>query len=72
MGFGHGKGACPGRFFATALAKVLLSHILLSYDFMRVDDGNPEIQTLGVTTLVNPNAQIAIRRRKEQVKSLLV
>lgn len=30
--FGHGKYACPGRFFATDLLKVLLGEILLRYD----------------------------------------
>ncbi|KAJ8128187.1 hypothetical protein O1611_g5450 [Lasiodiplodia mahajangana] len=30
--FGHGKFACPGRFFAAAQIKILLANILLRYD----------------------------------------
>lgn len=30
--FGHGKFACPGRFFAAAQIKVVLVNILLRYD----------------------------------------
>ncbi|PWY93639.1 cytochrome P450 [Aspergillus sclerotioniger CBS 115572] len=31
--FGHGKHACPGRFFASSQAKLVLCHLLLRYDF---------------------------------------
>lgn len=31
--FGHGKHACPGRFFAISEAKLILRHLLLTYDF---------------------------------------
>jgi len=32
LGFGHGKHACPGRFFATEEMKILLTFIILQYD----------------------------------------
>ncbi|EAW12444.1 cytochrome P450 [Aspergillus clavatus NRRL 1] len=32
LGFGHGKNACPGRFFASSELKVVLCHILMKYD----------------------------------------
>ncbi|KAK3940199.1 cytochrome P450 [Diplogelasinospora grovesii] len=32
MGFGYGRHACPGRFFAAAEIKLLLARILLEYD----------------------------------------
>ncbi|KAK0611433.1 putative cytochrome P450 [Immersiella caudata] len=31
--FGHGRLACPGRFYASAKLKILLGHLLLHYDF---------------------------------------
>lgn len=33
LGFGHGRGACPGRFFAAAELKLMLAHLILNYDF---------------------------------------
>ncbi|KAL8723396.1 MAG: hypothetical protein Q9225_000312 [Loekoesia sp. 1 TL-2023] len=32
INFGHGKNACPGRFFASQEIKLLLAHVLLNYD----------------------------------------
>ena len=32
LNFGHGKHACPGRFFASQEIKLLLAHMLLNYD----------------------------------------
>jgi cytochrome P450 len=30
--FGHGRHACPGRFFAAIQLKTMLAHILINYD----------------------------------------
>lgn len=35
---GHGRHACPGRFFASAELKVVLVHILREYDIKLCDD----------------------------------
>src|SRR5882672_9181049 len=32
LGFGHGRQACPGRFFATAVLKMMFAYILVTYD----------------------------------------
>lgn len=32
LGFGHGRNACPGRFFASQTLKIILCH-MLNYDF---------------------------------------
>lgn len=32
MGFGYGRHACPGRFFAAAEIKLLLARLLLDYE----------------------------------------
>ncbi|RSL87603.1 hypothetical protein CEP51_002120 [Fusarium floridanum] len=32
LGFGHGKHACPGRFFAANEIKIALAHLLLEYE----------------------------------------
>ncbi|KAK7518891.1 cytochrome P450 [Phyllosticta citriasiana] len=33
LAFGHGKHACPGRFFSTHELKLLFAHVVLNYDF---------------------------------------
>jgi cytochrome P450 len=33
MGFGYGRHACPGRFFAATEIKLIVARILLDYDF---------------------------------------
>ena len=38
INFGHGKHACPGRFFANQEIKLLLAHTLLNYD-IKLEEG---------------------------------
>jgi cytochrome P450 len=33
---GHGKSACPGRFFASSEVKILFAHLLLNYEWKAV------------------------------------
>ncbi|KAK1217072.1 hypothetical protein PQX77_020283 [Marasmius sp. AFHP31] len=42
--FGHGRHACPGRFFAVNEMKLLVAHILLSYDMKaeNLEDGKQD------------------------------
>ncbi|KAG8163376.1 hypothetical protein KVR01_006673 [Diaporthe batatas] len=37
LAFGHGKHACPGRFFSTHELKLLFAHIVLNYDLKFID-----------------------------------
>lgn len=67
MGFGHGKHACPGRFFAANEMKIALCHMLLKYDFRAVDKA-PPVMKAGVSLLANPKARVAIRRRREEIE----
>jgi cytochrome P450 len=32
LAWGHGRHACPGRFFAAHLMKIMLAHVLVNYD----------------------------------------
>lgn len=32
LAWGHGRHACPGRFFAAHLMKLMLAHVLVNYD----------------------------------------
>lgn len=66
MGFGFGRHACPGRFYASALIKLTLCHILLKYD-MRLVGERPAIETHGVNITANHRAEIEVRRRQEEI-----
>ncbi|KAL4787130.1 cytochrome P450 [Aspergillus varians] len=69
MGFGLGKHACPGRFFAANELKVALCHILLKYDIKFTDDWvNPPPLGMGLAFSAEPRATMQIRRRKEEIK----
>ncbi|KAH7009754.1 cytochrome P450 [Ilyonectria destructans] len=47
MGLGHGMHSCPGRFFASDEAKVVLCHLLMKYDFKLAPGEKLEVSQLG-------------------------
>ena len=66
LGFGFGHHTCPGRFYAAALIKLTLCHILLKYD-LRLVGKRPVIERHGFNTMANHEAEIEIQRRKEEI-----
>ncbi|KAL0059609.1 hypothetical protein AAF712_013660 [Marasmius tenuissimus] len=64
MVFGAGRHACPGRFFAVNMLKLLLGHLLLNYD-VKLPDGAklPEPTWLGSALLPNTSAGVLFRKR---------
>lgn len=68
LGFGHGKHACPGRFFASNEVKIALTHILLKYDFKLEENGaGPQVFKLGWMMQSDSQTNILVRRRREEV-----
>ncbi|KAF8913279.1 cytochrome P450 [Mucidula mucida] len=64
LGFGHGRLACPGRFFAAMELHLMLAHIVLQYDVKFPDgEGRPENLWFGTTCIPNPKAKILFRKR---------
>ncbi|PCH35799.1 cytochrome P450, partial [Wolfiporia cocos MD-104 SS10] len=62
--FGHGKHACPGRFFAAIVIKIFLSH-LLRYDVKMGGDGSlPENVMIGTSTILSSKAKVLFKRRQ--------
>lgn len=62
--FGHGKHACPGRFFVSSEAKLILSHLLLMYDFRYPENkGRPENWLFSENIALDPNARLMIKKR---------
>ncbi|KAG8156754.1 hypothetical protein KVR01_013359 [Diaporthe batatas] len=64
MSWGQGKHACPGRFFAGHMIKVILSQFLLQYD-VALEEGKPRPKNVvfGAAPLAAPGAQVRFRKR---------
>lgn len=66
IAFGHGKHACPGRFFASNEIKIALVQMLTTYDFrFPPGQGLPVPVNNGASVIPNPKAQIQYRRKQE-------
>ncbi|KAJ5360900.1 hypothetical protein N7517_010091 [Penicillium concentricum] len=63
LGFGYGKFACPGRFFAATEIKITLCHMLLKYEWRMVKDSPHDMLTSGFASFRDPRASIEVRRR---------
>jgi cytochrome P450 len=65
LAFGHGKQACPGRHFAAAEVKVVLSRIIREYDF-KYWRGNvrPKTFHLDENVFPDPKAKLHFRLRE--------
>lgn len=74
--FGHGRFACPGRFFASNESKVILGMLLLEYEVKFGEAGEeggrrgqeaekrPENQVFADACFPNPEVKILIRKRR--------
>ncbi|KAJ5104702.1 hypothetical protein NUU61_002049 [Penicillium alfredii] len=67
LGFGLGKHACPGRFFAANEIKIALCHILLKYDLKLPENCVPQHRKYGLALQADPEAKIMVRRRREEI-----
>lgn len=67
MGFGHGLHSCPGRFFASNEVKVVLSHLLLKYDWKILDGYIPQNICAGWAVIGDPATKFLIKRRQEEL-----
>jgi cytochrome P450 len=67
MAFGHGKHACPGRFFAANEIKTISAYLIRHYDLKAPDDwnGRPASLIFGHNLSPNPMLNILMRRRGE-------
>jgi cytochrome P450 len=65
MGFGFGRHACPGRFFAADEMKAALCQFLMKYDFKIIDGKEQRLIPYETNESVDPLCKILIRRIKE-------
>ncbi|OOO06875.1 cytochrome P450 monooxygenase [Aspergillus flavus] len=69
LGFGHGKHACPGRFFASSELKVALCHILMKYDFELAPGTVVQHRYSGASYYADPAIRVMLRRRNVALPS---
>ena len=65
LNFGHGKFACPGRFFASLEIKCILVYLIMNYDFKLVGTHRPENLRAHEYIFPNPEGELLIRKRKK-------
>jgi cytochrome P450 len=60
--FGHGRHACPGRFFVAAELKLMLALIVMKYD-VKLEGPHPEPVWVMTSCLPNPKGEVLFRKR---------
>ncbi|KAH8908550.1 cytochrome P450 [Coniochaeta sp. PMI_546] len=64
LAFGHGRNACPGRFFATNEIKLMFAYLVLNYDF-KMESERPRSTFVGLVRVAPLTKTIRIRRREK-------
>lgn len=67
--FGHGRHACPGRFFIEGELKMLLAYMLMNYDLQHFSKGRPKNFVFGGVNAPPAGATMKVRRKKEATVS---
>lgn len=67
MGFGYGKHACPGRYFAAHEVKIILCHMILKYDFKLPANHIRGYTISGFFSFAGSENQLLVRRRAEEI-----
>ncbi|KAI0722082.1 cytochrome P450, partial [Fomitopsis betulina] len=64
--FGHGRHACPGRFFAANIMKAMLAHVVVTYDIKSENLRKmPNERWFGRDLVPDRAAEVLFRRRHE-------
>lgn len=63
LAFGHGRHACPGRFFVAHELKLIGAALLLDYDIKAIEE-RPKAQWMGATIIPPLDACIEIRPKQ--------
>jgi len=63
LSFGVGRHACPGRFFAVNEQKLIMAHIIMTYDFKLKDGVRPEDEWIALVGSANSTAEVMFRKR---------
>ena len=60
--FGHGRHACPGRFFAAMELKLMLALVVMKYE-VKLDGPHPKNLWVGTACIPNPKGEVLFRKR---------
>lgn len=63
LSFGHGRHACPGRFFASQEMKLAIAHIVMNYDIEVVGGERPKNISVAGSVFPSEDAEIRVRLR---------
>lgn len=63
LGFGHGRHACPGRFFASQEMKLMLAHIVMTYDVRVKGERLPNVD-FKTTTVPDSKMELQVKLRQ--------
>ncbi|KAH0439366.1 cytochrome p450 [Colletotrichum camelliae] len=66
LSFGHGKHACPGRFFASNEIKIILCHLIMKYDWSY--ENEPPRSAHEHRFVPDPQTVISYRRRVPEIQ----
>ncbi|KAJ6624416.1 cytochrome P450 [Mycena sp. CBHHK59/15] len=65
LSFGHGKHACPGRFFAATELKAMMAHVVLNYDMKAEVEGvRPPNDDFGTAASPSRTGRVSFRKRQ--------
>ncbi|KAJ7461749.1 cytochrome P450 [Mycena galericulata] len=62
--FGLGRHACPGRFFAVNEQKLIMAHVLVTYDFKLKDGVRPDDEWVAIMGGANTTAEVMFKKRR--------
>ncbi|KAH9036363.1 cytochrome P450 [Lactarius pseudohatsudake] len=65
LAFGHGRHACPGRFFAVNEVKALLAHVVVTYD-IKFEEGTQPPRGFIINSIRMPGKADAMFRKRQK------
>ncbi|KAI8949232.1 putative cytochrome P450 [Xylaria longipes] len=66
--WGSGRWACPGRFVANIMAKIILVKLLNDYEFQFADGKQPRMFNMHEFVVPSPFNRMKVRRRKDTME----
>ncbi|KAM3424782.1 hypothetical protein BST61_g6763 [Cercospora zeina] len=62
LSFGHGRHACPGRFFASQEMKLMIAHVVTNYE-IKCEGGRPANMLINGSSIPSAKAELQVKLR---------